>query len=228
MGEFSPKVTAPGALLRSPLRASLTRNVQTAVWPPALRPDIAFFRVAEIHRQHPRTRLSELIRNLAIHLFEPCVKASCVETRPAGPKVSEIGTAGRPLFERCSLGGAPLFTLAGLRGFLARRRYVWAISAMQDSRAIVSAMGQHIPQRVLSQPVSIPWVAIRKTVNATPYRHDIKLHVDVRERGRARNRSRPIVWTEKLFATVMRAAAGTAARSTLSDYRKQCGPPPSL
>ena len=123
---------------------------------------------------------------MAIHLSEPCLNASCIETRSAGPKISEIGSAGRPLSERCSLGGAPLFTLPGLRGFLARRRYVWAISAMQDSRAIVSAMGQHIPQRVLSQPVSVPWVAIRETVNATPYRHDLKIHLEVRERRRAR------------------------------------------
>jgi hypothetical protein len=139
-----------------------------------------------------------VIRNLTIHLFEPCLKASCIETRSAGPKISEIGSVGRPLFERCSLGGAPLFTLAGSRGFLARRRYVWAISAMQDSRAIVSAMGQHIPQRVLSQPVSIPWVAIRKTVNATSYRHDLKIHLALRERRRARNRLHPIVgWKSK-------------------------------
>jgi hypothetical protein len=38
----------------------------------------------------------------------------------------------------------------------------------------VSAVGEYIPQRVLSEPVAIPWVAIRKTVNATAYRHDVK------------------------------------------------------
>ena len=47
-----------------------------------------------------------------------------------------------------------------------------AISAMQKSGVIVSAMGQDIPQRVLSEPVSVPWVAIRKTVNATACHHD--------------------------------------------------------
>jgi hypothetical protein len=52
---------------------------------------------------------------------------------------------------------------------------------MQDSRLIVSAMSQHIPQRVLSEPVSVPWVAIRKTVNATAYCHDPKIHLAVRE-----------------------------------------------
>ena len=61
-----------------------------------------------------------------------------------------------------------------------------ATSAMQDSRAIVSEMGQHIAQRVLSQPVSVPWVAIRKTINAMPYRHELKIHLAVRERRRAR------------------------------------------
>jgi hypothetical protein len=50
-----------------------------------------------------------------------------------------------------------------------------AISTMQDSRVIMSAMGQDIPQRVLSEPVSVPWVAIRKTVNATAYRHDLRI-----------------------------------------------------
>ena len=49
-----------------------------------------------------------------------------------------------------------------------------AISAMQKSGVIVSAMGQDIPQRVLSEPVSVPWVAIRKTVNATAYHYDFK------------------------------------------------------
>lgn len=51
---------------------------------------------------------------------------------------------------------------------------MWAISAMQNSSVIVSAVGKHIPQRVLSEPVAIPWVAIRKTVNAKAYRHDVK------------------------------------------------------
>ena len=69
-----------------------------------------------------------------------------------------------------------LSTLSQLWRFLARRRYVRAIGAMQDKRDIVSAMGQHIPQWVLSQPVSIPSVAIWKTVNATAYRHDLKIH----------------------------------------------------
>ena len=54
-----------------------------------------------------------------------------------------------------------------------------AISAMQDSGVIVSAMGQDIPQRVLSEPVSVPGVAIRKTVNATAY-HDLAYHYGLR------------------------------------------------
>jgi hypothetical protein len=123
-----------------------------------------------------------VIRNPAIRLFEPCLKTSCFDTRAARPKISEIGSAGRPLFERCSLASAPLFTLARLGRFLARRRYVRAISAMQNSRVIVSAMGQHIPQRVLSEPVSVPWVAVRKTVNATAYCHGLKIHLAVRQR----------------------------------------------
>ena len=45
----------------------------------------------------------------------------------------------------------------------------------------MSAMGEYIPQRVLSEPVAIPWVAIRKTVNATAYRHDVKIHLAMRE-----------------------------------------------
>jgi hypothetical protein len=53
---------------------------------------------------------------------------------------------------------------------------------MQDGRVIVSAMGEHIPQRVLSEPVSVSWVAIRKTVNATAYRHVLKIHLTMRER----------------------------------------------
>jgi hypothetical protein len=50
-----------------------------------------------------------------------------------------------------------------------------AISAMQKSWVIVSAMGQDIPQRVLSEPVSVPWVAISKTVNATACHHDLRI-----------------------------------------------------
>jgi hypothetical protein len=46
---------------------------------------------------------------------------------------------------------------------------------MQDSRVIVPAMGEHIRQRVRSEPVSVPWVAIRKTVNATAHSHDLKI-----------------------------------------------------
>ena len=117
-----------------------------------------------------------MVRNPAIPLFEPCLQASCFDARATGPKISEIGPVGRPLRERCSLGGAPLFTLARLRIFLARRRYMRAISAMQDSGVIVSAMGQDIPHRVLSEPVSVPWVAIRKTVYATAYHHDSRIH----------------------------------------------------
>ena len=52
-----------------------------------------------------------------------------------------------------------------------------AISAMQKSGVIVSAMGQDIPQRVLSEPVSVPWVAIRKTVNAPAYRHHLRIRL---------------------------------------------------
>jgi hypothetical protein len=54
---------------------------------------------------------------------------------------------------------------------------MWTISAMQDRSVIVSAVGEYIPQRVLNEPVAIPWVAIRKTVNATAYRHDVKIHL---------------------------------------------------
>jgi hypothetical protein len=46
---------------------------------------------------------------------------------------------------------------------------------------MVSAVGEYIPQRVLSEPVAIPWVAIRKTVNATAYRHDVKIHLAMLE-----------------------------------------------
>jgi hypothetical protein len=123
----------------------------------------------------PWMLLSGVIRNSAILLFERCLQPSCSDTRATEPKISEIGPAGRPLFESCSLGGAPLFTLARLRRFLARRRYMRAISAMQESGVIVSAMGQDIPQRVLSEPVSVPRVAIRKTVNATAYNHNLRL-----------------------------------------------------
>ena len=49
------------------------------------------------------------------------LKASCFDTGAAGSKISEIGPVERPLRERCSLGGAPFFTLARLRRFLARR-----------------------------------------------------------------------------------------------------------
>jgi len=48
---------------------------------------------------------------------------------------------------------------------------------MQDSRVIVPLMGQDIPQRVVSEPVSVPWVAIRKAVNATAYRHDLRIRL---------------------------------------------------
>jgi hypothetical protein len=50
-----------------------------------------------------------------------------------------------------------------------------AISAMQESAVIVSAMGQDKPQRVLSEPVSVSRVAIRKTVYATAYHHDVRI-----------------------------------------------------
>jgi hypothetical protein len=123
-----------------------------------------------------------MIRSPAIPLFGPCLQASCLDASAAGPKISEIGTMECPLRERCSLGSAPLFTLARLRRFLAWRRYMRAISAMQESAVIVSAMGQDIPHRVLSEPVSVPWVAIRKTVNATAYHHDVRIQSTVRER----------------------------------------------
>ena len=116
-----------------------------------------------------------MIGNPAIPLFEPCLQASRFDTRATGPKISKIGSVGCPLFKRWSLGSAPLFTLARLRRFLARRRYMRAISAMQESGVIVSELGQGIPQRVLSEPVSVPWVAIRKTVSATAYRHDLRI-----------------------------------------------------
>ena len=61
-----------------------------------------------------------------------------------------------------------------------------AISAMQDSRVIVPPMGQDIPQRVVSEPVSVPWVAIRKTVSATAYRHDLRIRLACEKRRLAR------------------------------------------
>jgi len=48
---------------------------------------------------------------------------------------------------------------------------------MQDSRVIVPPMGQDIPQRVVSEPVSVPWVTIRKTVNAPAYRHHLRIRL---------------------------------------------------
>jgi len=72
-------------------------------------------------RLFPWRSLSSVIGNPAIPLFEPCLQASCFDTRAAGPKISEIGPVERPLRERCSLGGAPFFALARLRRFLARR-----------------------------------------------------------------------------------------------------------
>ena len=68
-----------------------------------------------------------------------------------------------------------------------------AISAMQKSGVIVSAMGQDIPQRVLSEPVSVPWMAIRKTVNATVCHHDLRIQLAVRERQIGTHRLHPIV-----------------------------------
>jgi len=68
-----------------------------------------------------------------------------------------------------------------------------AISAMQNSGVIVSAMGQDIPQRVLSEPVSVSWMAIRKTVNATAYHHDLRIQLTVRERQIGTHRLDPIV-----------------------------------
>ena len=124
--------------------------------------------------------------NPAIPLLEHCLQPACSDTRATGAKISEISPVGRPLFERCSLRGAPLFTLARLWRFLARRRYMRAISTMQDSRVIMSAMGQDIPQRVLSEPVSVPWVAIRKTVSATAYRHDLRIRLACEKRRLAR------------------------------------------
>jgi hypothetical protein len=48
---------------------------------------------------------------------------------------------------------------------------MWTISAMQDSTVIVSTIGQHIPQRVLREPIAVAGVSIRKAVDATAYRH---------------------------------------------------------
>ena len=53
---------------------------------------------------------------------------------------------------------------------------------MQDGKVIVSAMGEHIPQRVISEPVSVSGVTIRKTVNSTPDRHVLKIHVPMQPR----------------------------------------------
>ena len=75
-----------------------------------------------------------------------------------------------------------------------------AISTMQKSGVIVSAMGQDIPQRVLSEPVSVPWVAIRKTVDATAYRHDVKIHLAMRESRLALDRLSLIVGRKAVIA----------------------------
>src|SRR5215470_16597883 len=68
-----------------------------------------------------------------------------------------------------------------------------AISAMQNSGVIVSTMGQDIPQRVLSEPVSVPWMAIRKTVNATACHYNLRIQLAVRERQIGTHRLHPIV-----------------------------------
>jgi hypothetical protein len=39
---------------------------------------------------------------------------------------------------------------------------MWTIRAMQYRSVIVSAVGEYIPQRVLSEPAAIPWVVIRQ------------------------------------------------------------------
>jgi hypothetical protein len=46
---------------------------------------------------------------------------------------------------------------------------------MQDTRVVVSATGEYIPQRVLSEPVFVTWVAIGKAVNAMAYDHYLKI-----------------------------------------------------
>ena len=53
---------------------------------------------------------------------------------------------------------------------------------MQDSRVIVPPMGQDIPKRVVSEPVSVPWVAIRKTVNALAYPHHLRIRLACEKR----------------------------------------------
>lgn len=51
------------------------------------------------------------------------------------------------------------------------RRDVWTVSAMQNCRVVVAAPSEYIPQRVLSEPVSVTGVAVGKAVNAMAYRH---------------------------------------------------------
>jgi hypothetical protein len=43
-------------------------------------------------------------------------------------------------------------------------------------------MGQDISQRVVSEPVSVPWVAIRKTVYAPAYRHHLRIRLACEKR----------------------------------------------
>ena len=48
---------------------------------------------------------------------------------------------------------------------------MWTVSAMQNSRVVVATTGEYKPQRVVSEPVSITWVAVGKAINAMAYRH---------------------------------------------------------
>lgn len=49
------------------------------------------------------------------------------------------------------------------------------VNAMQDSRVVEFSTGEHVPQGVLSEPVSVAWVTIGKAVNAMAYRHYLKI-----------------------------------------------------
>jgi hypothetical protein len=69
------------------------------------------------------------------------------------------------------LRGATLFTLTRPWRFLVPRRDVWTVSAMQNTRVVVAATGEYIPQRVVSEPLSVTWVAVGKAINTMTYRH---------------------------------------------------------
>jgi hypothetical protein len=93
---------------------------------------------------------------------------------------------------------------------------------MQESAVIVSKMGQDIPHRVLREPVSVPWVAIRKTVNATAYHHDVGIQLTVRER---RLRIGPYsISCSSIRRTLSLIAPTSSARANVTYRSNPCGP----